>query len=152
VEPCLLGRHCQLQFSKNVRPLSFERSVRDQFYGLPGNLYFPLRLHTRDKLVSVDLHQRLPGGRRVEPASLDVSYDGQGSVTPTLTNGELTLSNTYTLTAKPATGWIFDSWVTAMETNVVTSYSNKLNLCLRHQYGRHGLFHPAPIQGVGGNL
>ncbi|HEY3863684.1 MAG TPA: hypothetical protein VGO59_17550 [Verrucomicrobiae bacterium] len=57
---------------------------------------------------------------------LTVAHNGNGSIQGIPTQSQLALGNSYTLTAVPATGWVFDSWNTAILGNVITSYSNVL--------------------------
>jgi hypothetical protein len=50
------------------------------------------------------------GGRALN--LLNISVNGEGSLTPELKTSEMALGNSYSLTAKPAKGWVFQSWTT----------------------------------------
>jgi len=57
---------------------------------------------------------------------LNISLNGEGSITPGLKNGQIALGKSYSLTATPASGWVFQNWSTLGLGSSVNSNSHVL--------------------------
>jgi uncharacterized repeat protein (TIGR02543 family) len=85
--------------------------------------------------------------RRVVMAPLNVEIVGEGSVKPDLRKEELEVGNTYTLTAEPATGWVFSSWSGSQSaTSAKLSFTMQTNQTLRAE------FKPNPFKIIAGDF
>ena len=74
-------------------------------YPCPGD-----ELALRSLLVATPVPGETNGSRTLN--LLDISVNGEGAITPELELSQMALGKSYSLTAKPAQGWVFQNWST----------------------------------------
>ncbi len=82
-----------------------------QFLPCPGIYNYPCNCEQGTNAYSL-LFSSGEGTTNLVMDLLTISANGNGSVSPVLTQSQLALGQSYVLTAKPATGWVFDGWAT----------------------------------------
>ncbi len=92
----------------------------------PGNYTFPCNCAPGSNQVSYLVNSSGSGGSSAASDVLTIAHSGLGSTTPTLPSNSVVLGTSYTLTARPASGWIFADWIVSQQGAVTTSYDQKV--------------------------
>jgi len=135
-------------FLQEYGPYLLNGPFGTNFMSCPGDYSFPCNCTPGSNSYQL-LYTSTAGGG--ETNLLTVSYNGQGSISPVLTAGQLVLGGSYTLTAKPATGWVFDYWTTAWEGALAdTNYSPELAFTFVTNMVVTANFIPIPFPSLAG--
>jgi hypothetical protein len=137
-------------FLKMYGPYLLNGLFGTNFMDCPGTYTSPCNCTPGTNSYQLIYTNGSPAGGASNLVLLTVSYDGQGSISPVLTASQLTLGHAYTLTATPATGWVFDSWTTALNGNLIISYSNKLTFAFVTNTVVTAYFIPVPFPTLAG--
>jgi hypothetical protein len=135
-------------FLQNYGPYLLNGPFGTNFMTCPGTYTFPCNCTPGANVYQLLSTNVSSGATNLNV--LTVSYNGQGSITPVLTASQLTLDFSYTLTAKPATGWVFDSWTVVTPGNAYTYYSNVLTFAFVTNTVVTANFIPVPFPALEG--
>jgi len=82
---------------------------------------------------------------------LTVSQNGLGTITPSITNSQLALGTSYTLTATPAAGSVFDNWIVSKYGSTSTNLSPTLTFAFVTNTIVTANFIPTPFPATQGS-
>lgn len=141
---------------------TYQRNLYEDFQNVPGfrggsiaSIVFEITSVGDVTMDNLSIGTSIPN----EPTP-DLSYlltvqaNGEGTVAPNLSGQVLDPRRTYTLTARPRTGWVFSSWTGSIATNTpVLTFRPQTNMVLQANFAPSpfaatagtytGLFYPA---------
>jgi len=79
-----------------------------------------------------------------------VSVNGEGAISPVLEESQMALGKTYSLTATPSAGWVFDGWTTSGVGNKGNTQSPTLTFAFVTNTVITANFIPSPFTGLKG--
>jgi hypothetical protein len=140
-------------FLKDYGPYLLNGPYGTNFMSCPGTYSFPCNCTPGSngfQLAYTNVY--VAQGSNLEV--LTISSNGQGTITssPVIQQSTLAPGKAYTLTAKPATGWVFDYWTTAIEGGATNtnSYSPKLTFAFVTNTAITANFIPNPFPASAG--
>ncbi len=111
----------------------------------PGDYTFPCNCTPGSNQISY-----LVGPSSSSLDVLTISQRGLGTITPTPATNAVILGDSYTLTAKPAKGWLFASWVVSEQGIGVTNYDPTVTFDFVTNTDAAATFVPNPFPSLEG--